>query len=176
MRRLALLAALAFLLPAAAEAQVPRIQFGGGLTSPSGDLSSRLDAGYHVRASIGLSFPVFPLTIRADGEFHRLTETVGGEAYNILAGTLNTTFNLFGLGMLGTGGQLYAIGGAGYYSLNPSATGFALGEDLKKVGAQAGLGVTIGALGFGGMVEAKFVNVFDSDNARYIPITVGIKF
>lgn len=172
MRRFALLVALAFLIPAAAEAQVPRIQFGGGLTAPNGTLNTGLDLGYHVRASIGLSFPLFPVTVRADAEIHQLPETFTTSNYRILAGSVNGMFDIFGLGMLGTGGTLYGVGGLGYYSLDPS-----LGSATAKVGIQGGLGVTIGALGFGGLVEAKFVNIFTSGSAaRYIPITVGIKF
>ena len=172
MRCFALLAALSFLVTAAGEAQVARVQFGGGLSTPSGDLGKGQRLGFHVRASIGLSFPVSPISVRADGELHRFPDTFTTDNYNILAGSLNATFNVLGLGMLGTGGRLYAVGGLGYYSLAPS-----LRVTTKNVGAQGGLGVTIGALGFGGMVEVRFVNVFKSSgDDRFIPITVGLKF
>lgn len=177
MRRLSSLAILAFLIPVAAEAQVPRIQFGGGLSSPSGDAATAYDMGWHVRGSIGLSFPLFPLTLRADGEYHSFPSAVTGVTDNttLLAGTLNGMFDLFGLGALGTGAQLYAVAGGGYYSFG-IASGLA-GGDFSDPGIQGGIGTTIGALGFGGFVEAKFVNVFTSGSSfRYIPITAGIKF
>jgi hypothetical protein len=46
-----------------------------------------------------------------------------------------------------------------------------------ETGFHGGFGVNLGALGFGGFAEIRFINVSteSATNFRYIPVTVGIR-
>lgn len=154
---------------------------GMGVTAPTSDMKRSHDAGWRLRGGIGLSFPRSPVTVRADGEYHRLPEVATADNTRILGGSLNAMIDVV---RLGTGGQIHVVGGAGYYSLRFSDAFTAGGPaDVADVGLQGGLCLTIGASRFGGMIEAKFVRVFHEGsgtgspgNLQYVPITVGIKF
>lgn len=174
MRRLAFAAALALALatvPADATAQL-RILLGGGLSQPAGDLSDQVDSGLHGRAGVEVGFPLFPLSFRGEGEIHRLpAATLADGNATLLNGSLSAVLSLGGIGV-----SPYALAGIGSYRLDYSSE-FGLGEAQTNTGYHAGFGVTLGILGFGGFLEARFVNVSaDAGDTRYIPVTFGLRF
>ena len=74
MRRITLLIVLALAIaPAVAQGQ-PRLVVGGGITSPNGDFKDSANTGYHVRAGLELGLPTLPVSLRADGDVHRLSD------------------------------------------------------------------------------------------------------
>lgn len=174
MRRRTLLVAL-FLLPglapAAAEAQ-PRLMGGGGLSTPFGDLGDRADVGWHALAGLQLGFPTFPLALRADGAYHSFGEaSATGEApappkTSMLSGHLSIVWMLAEVGL-----NPYVLGGVGMHRQSVE------GQDANSdSGFHAAFGVDIGALGFGGFGEARFVNVNGDDgDSRFVTFTLGIR-
>jgi Outer membrane protein beta-barrel domain len=165
MRRIALLAALVFAIPAAADAQA-RLMVGGGLTTPQSDFADTNESGMHGRVGLQVGVPVFPVSVRAEGELHRLPET-GGDNTTMIVGTLSGVVALGGLGI-----SPYILGGVGKYNINTSTA-----EATASSGIHGGFGVSLGALGFGGYAEIRYVKIDTAgDNSSYIPITVGFRF
>ena len=76
MRRIALLALVALALPAALNAQA-RLMVGGGISNPLGDFADAVDAGKHGRVGLQVGVPVFPVSVRAEGEVHSFSEATG---------------------------------------------------------------------------------------------------
>lgn len=167
MRRLTLLLASAFLLiPASVEAQ-PRLMFGGGLSNPTSDFSDVAGSGFHGRAGLQVGVPAFPLAVRADGEYHVFGEesgAAGSPKYKILDGTLSAVLSLGGIGL-----SPYVLAGIGSYRVDSGITGF---DPVTSTGYHGGFGVNLGALGFGGWVEIRYVKIED---LKYIPVSVGLR-
>ena len=77
------------------------------------------------------------------------------------------------LGLGGIGLQPYLLAGIGSYRLDAGGTE----EAQTNRGFHGGFGVGIGALGFGGFAEIRFVSISgDTRNIRYIPVTLGLRF
>ena len=171
MRRLALLTvvlALA-LTPAAAEAQA-RLLIGGGLSQPSGDFADDVDSGLHGRVGLQVGVPVFPVSLRGEGELHQFSEKAGTDnTTTMLNGTLSAVLSLGGIGL-----SPYVIGGVGTYRLDSGVA-----DPVTNRGVHGGFGVSLGALGFGGFAEIRLVNISGTggaDATRFIPLTVGLRF
>jgi hypothetical protein len=171
MRRIALSAFFAFLLlPAAAHAQVPRILVGGGLSTPTGDFSDVAGAGYHARAGLQLGVPAFPLAARLDGGYHSFGESDAGAKYKMLNGTLSAVLSLGGIGL-----SPYVIAGIGRYRIDREL-GAVDPDATTHGGFHGGFGVNLGALGFGGFAELRYVQInTDGANLKYLPLTVGFR-
>jgi len=171
MRRLTSFAVVAFFLaPAAVEAQ-PSLMLGGGVSNPIGDFSDGAGAtGFHGRVGLQIGVPTFPVAARGDADYHRFGEGDLGSQFNVLAGSLSAVLTLPGVGI-----APYVLAGVGAYRLGLDIAGTT--ESDTETGFHGGFGVNLGALGFGGFAEIRFVNVSTDSpgNFRYIPLTVGIR-
>jgi hypothetical protein len=167
MRRVALLALVALALPAALNAQA-RLMVGAGISSPNGDFADAVDAGKHGRVGLQVSVPVFPVSLRAEGEFHSFSEATGSEKAQLINGTISAVLSLGGIGL-----TPYILAGLGSYRYDESTTA----EAVTNRGIHGGLGASIGALGLGGFAEVRLVNISGEDgDSRYVAATVGFRF
>ena len=168
MRQFILLGILVLALtPVTSECQV-RLIIVGGLSQPNGDFTNQVNTGLHGRAGLQVGVPVFPVSLRGEGEIHQFSKPTGAENTTMLDGTLSAVLGLGGIGL-----QPYLLAGIGSYRLDPGGT-----EEAKtNRGFHGGFGVGIGALGFGGFAEIRLVNISgDTGNIRYIPVTLGLRF
>ena len=169
-RSLASLAALAAALllaaaPSAADAQ-PRIMAGAGLSTPIGDLGEIAGVGWHAGAGLQVGIPTFPVALRGDGAYHSFGEEASAPQISMLAGALSAVVNLPGVGLVP-----YFLGGVGMY--RTSEEGF---DPVSDAGFHGAFGVNIGALGFGGFGEVRFVNVNGTGgDARFVTATLGFR-
>jgi len=166
-RRSLVILLAAFLLPVAAEAQA-RLLLGGGLTRPTGDFSNSLESGYHGRVGLQIGVPVFPISLRGEGEVHTLAEMPGDDNTSIINGALSAVLSLGGIGL-----TPYVLAGFGQYRVADS------GDDapVSNRGYHGGFGAALGALGAGAFFEIRLVNVTGlGQTTRYIPVTVGLRF
>ena len=168
MRKLTLLTNLALALtPVICRAQV-RLLIGGGLSQPNGDFSEQVNTGLHGRVGLQVGVPVFPLSLRGEGEIHQFSKPTGAKNTAMLNGALSAVLGLGGIGL-----QPYLLAGMGSYRLDSRST--ELPETSR--GIHGGFGVGIGALGFGGFAEIRFVSISgDIRKTRYIPVTLGLRF
>lgn len=168
-RSLPFVLALAFLVPAAADAQ-PRFLVGGGFSSPSGTLSDAADTGYHGQVGLYIQIPTLPVGLRGDGAIHQLgSPTLGLEDPQILGGSLSLVYDLPGVGMVP-----YLLMGIGSYQIKAGPVGDA--EKITNTGYHGGFGVNIGAAGLGGFAEIRFVRIGgDPDTSSFIPMTLGFR-
>lgn len=168
MRRPVLLAAsLLVLAPATVEAQ-PRLLVGVGITSPIGDFKEVANAGYHLRVGLQIAIPTLPVSIRAEGDYQRLSEASPAfDASNVLGGAVSAVFELPGVGL-----SPYLLGGVGQYRLETGLAGLRQAVDLS--GFHAGFGIALGSVGF---VEIRYVQMNgDAGDTKYVPMTVGLLF
>ncbi|MDH5590406.1 MAG: hypothetical protein OEZ65_08830 [Gemmatimonadota bacterium] len=143
---------------------------GGGLSNPMSDLGQVVDGGYNGRIGLEIGFPMFPLSIRGEGEIHRFPGAAGVGHLTVPAASASAVFSFGGLGM-----SPYAVAGIGKYRFDYSAS---FGEVAASYrGFHGGFGVHVGAMGAGAFIEARFVHVQrpGGPGARYIPLTLGIK-
>lgn len=171
MRRISFAALFALLLlPAAAEAQIPRAMVGGGLSTPTGTFGDMADPGWHGRLGLQLGAPLFPLAARVEGEYHSFGQPTGGTQYKVLDGTLNAVLRLTGVGI-----TPYFMAGVGRYRVD-TETATTDPDPFVETGFQGGFGVEIGALGFGGFAEFRIVQInTEGEKIRYFPISVGFR-
>lgn len=168
MRRLTLLAALALLsAPAGAAAQVS-LMAGGGLSTPIGAFGDAAAAGWHGTAGLQLSVPAIPVALRADGAYHSFGQATGTPSSSLLAGAASLVVSLPGVGLVP-----YLLGGVGQYRQSVDVSGV---DPITDNGYHAAFGVNIGALGFGGFGEVRFVNISHSvGNSRFVTATLGLR-
>ena len=170
MRRHVLLAAFILLVvPSVLEAQ-PRLMFGGGVTSPNGAISDIADTGYHIRGGLHITIPTVPVGIRADGAYHRLSSADAAfENTTVLAGALSLVVPLPGVGL-----SPYLLGGLGSYRTDSGAVGSTV--TVTNSGYHGGFGINLGAVGFGGFVEIRYVVINgEGPNTKLIPLTFGLR-
>ena len=153
MRRIALLAVLALALPSSGDAQA-RLMVGGGLSTPNGDFGKRVDSGIHGRVGLQVGVPVFPVSLRGEGEVHSFTEATGDDKTQVIDGTLSLVLSLGGIGL-----TPYLIGGLGSYRVDDSG----VADAVTSGGYHGGFGASIGALGLGGFAEVRLVNISGDD-------------
>ena len=172
--RLAGIAGALALVPALASAQDARpISVGvmGGLSLPIGDLGDGFDSGYNITGNVYFRPAASSLTFRADLGY----DSFGAKAVNGNLNLLSVTGNvMFPMGTAAEGGiRPYVIAGGGLYR-----TSFEGGDAESDLGVNVGGGLEFNLSGFTTFAEARFVNVFGEGdfNARYIPITFGIRF
>jgi hypothetical protein len=169
-RRTATLALLALaLLPAALAAQ-PGLLVGGGITSPLGDLGDVASNGYHARLGVQMGIPSLPVAIRLDGDYNRLSEADASyDPTSILGGALGVVFTLPGVGL-----SPYVLTGVGRYRVDSGPVG--LSEPVVRNGFQAGFGIALGAIGFGALVEIRWVRVdAGSGSMTYVPVSIAFR-
>ena len=108
MRQLMLLAVLALAsTPVISVGQV-RLMVGGGLSQPHGDFADQANRGLHGRAGLQVGVPVFPVSLRGEGEIHQFSQPTGLENTTMLNGTLSAVLGLGGIGL-----QPYLLAGIG---------------------------------------------------------------
>ncbi len=175
--RLAGIAGALALLPALASAQDARpISVGvmGGLSLPIGDLGDGFDSGYNITGNVYFRPSASSLTFRGDVGYDSFGAKVGGFNLNVLSVTGNV---MFPLGTVSAEGGIrpYVVAGGGLYRTSISEGNSDSNNDL---GVNVGGGLEFNLSGFTTFAEARFVNVFGEGdfNARYIPITFGIRF
>lgn len=169
--RIGMAAALLVALPPALAAQV-RFQAGGGISNPVSDLGDMVDSGLQGRAGFSLGVPLFPLSVRLEGEVSRFPrkDFPDGSA-TLLGGSASVVLSLGGLGI-----SPYLIAGAGQYRVDFSDE-FGLGDATTDTGIHGGFGANIGALGLGGWAEIRLVNISrDGGDVRALPVSVGLRF
>jgi hypothetical protein len=166
MRRLLPLTLLAILVaPVVASAQV-RLMAGGGLSTPIGDFGDAAEAGWHLTGGMQLGVPTIPIALRGDGAYHSFGQASSAPSVDMLGGTLSLVFNLPGVGLVP-----YLLGGVGAY--RTTVEGF---DAVSDNGFHAAFGVNIGAIGFGGFGEVRFVNINQSvGDARFVTATLGLR-
>jgi hypothetical protein len=166
MRYLVLIVSLTVLvMPIHAAAQA-RLMAGVGLSTPVGDFGDVAETGWHAMAGLQLSVPSIPIAARADGAYHSFGEAPGGPSPSMLTGALSLVFNLPGVGLVP-----YFLGGAGAYRTSVEGS-----NAVSDNGLHGGFGVNIGALGFGGFGEVRFINVNQrSGDARFVTATLGVR-
>jgi hypothetical protein len=135
-------------------------------------MGSSLESGYHGRVGVEVGIPMFPLAFRADGALHRFNRSGTEEgSMNQVDGALSAVLKLGGIGL-----GPYLLAGIGKYRQDYSDE-WALGDAETVTGYHAGFGVTLGLLGKGVFAEARLVSLsVDTGNARYFPLTVGVRF
>lgn len=167
-RTLLFAAAVLAVAPQAASAQ-PSVLVGGGITSPTSTFTDVASSGYHARLAAEIGIPTLPVSIRFDGDYHRLSEA--GPAFDpssVWGGALDVVFALPGVGL-----TPYLLGGIGRYRVSSGPAGLA--APVIYSGFNGGFGVGLGSLAFGGFVEIRYVQLERGSGVRYIPLTVGLR-
>ena len=158
---------------AAAHAQSP-VKFGiaGGVALPVSDLADSFDRGYNGTVTLAVNAPLFPLGLRVDGMFNRITAKDDFDVADIdvSSGNANLTYNLIPLPVA----RLYLIGGVGYYSTEFRDTDL---DAEAKVGYNGGVGIRFGT-GTQLFVEGRYhrVDLGDERKLEFVPVTIGFLF
>ena len=165
-------------LPFGASAQmatvVKPVQFGiaAGAALPTSDLSDIANTGFNVTGTVAINPQLIPLGIRIDGAYNRFTfkQGVGGDVH-ITSVTGNLLYKIPSEAV-----SPYLIGGAGWYNVGGTVTGFGSGSD-NHFGWNLGGGIMMPLSGFDTFIEARYNQVQGNGGSlKYIPITFGILF
>lgn len=170
MRRLLLVITFLISAPSVAWAQ-PRVMFGGGFTNPQGDLRESADPGWHIDAGVQIGIPTLPVSLRGDGQLHRLASSNNDyRDTEFLSGAVSVVFTLPGVGL-----EPYLLAGLGSYRFNG---GLAVTEGIQRsdTGYHGGFGVVTGQLGLGFFAEVRYVRI-DQDGVAMsmTPLTLGFR-
>lgn len=186
--RVLLVAAAVAVGSATAEAQYAdtesggvRLLIGGGSTLALGDFGDAFNNGPH--GIVGLSFQPrgFPLGIRIDGMYHRISgdeDVLGFDDLNtqVINGTANLVYSFSTSAE--TAIRPYIVGGGGLYNLK------AVGDDVPdgvesdtEFGINAGAGFDYRATdNLGIFLEGRFHLIFtEVDNTNVLPISLGVR-
>lgn len=169
MRRTTLLATVVLLLlPAAAQGQI-RLLGGVGVTNPMGDLNDVADVGWHAMGGVQLGIAAVPVGLRADGGYHSFGQQGSNPQTSVLSGALSVVVNFPGIGL-----APYVLGGIGSYRTSVDVDGV---DPVTNTGVHGAFGVDIGAVGFGGFAEVRYVSVKTDSGAseRFVTATLGIR-
>jgi opacity protein-like surface antigen len=158
-----------------------RVLIGGGSTLALGDFGDFFNNGPH--GVLGLSFQPsgFPLGIRIDGMYHRISgdeDALGFDDLNtqIINGTGNLVYSFST--STETAIRPYLLGGGGVYNIK------AVGDDVlgdaesdTKFGINAGAGFDYRATEtLGIFLEGRFHLIFtEGDNTNVLPISLGVR-
>lgn len=164
-----------------AHAQSPiKLGIAGGVALPVSDLADRYDTGYNGTVTLALNAPLFPVGLRVDGMFNRLSgkgadvlgANISAPDLDVSSVNANLTFNVLPLPVA----RVYVIGGAGYYTTKFRDTD----RDTEgKIGYNGGVGVRLGVGGTQLFVEGRYHRVeLDVAGAKleFVPITIGFLF
>ncbi len=161
------LTAVTLAAPARTSAQV-HFLIEAGLSSPSGDFSKLAEPGYHGRMGLQAGLPRFPLSFRAEGEADRFTSATSIGHVTVVSGSASAVLSLGRKGI-----SPYVLAGIGQYRTSFEDVG---ASSSIGTGYHVGVGLSFGALEFGGFVELRLVNVEgDRFTTRYFPISVGLR-
>ena len=168
MLRTALATLVILSFPIAAQGQI-RLLGGVGVTNPMSDLNDVAGVGWHAMGGVQLSIAAIPVGLRADGGYHSFGEQGSDPAVSVLSGALSVVINLPGVGL-----APYVLGGIGSYRTSYDVDGV---DAVAKTGVHGAFGVDMGAVGFGGFAEVRFVSVKTGTavNERFVTATLGIR-
>lgn len=162
------LALFALALPQSATAQIG-IGIGAGPSFPTGHYGEGASTGFNAQISLGLSVPLLPFGVRADGFINQFPSELEGND-RILGGTLNA--ELFFPSPLVSP---YFTGGLGMY--NVDITHVDHRDKDTALGFNAGLGVRLSLLAFTAFVETRAHHVNTAhESTQFIPLTFGLRF
>jgi hypothetical protein len=131
-----------------------------------GSFGDRAEVGWHAEAGLQLSVPAVPIALRGDGGYHSFGEASPQPKTSVLAGALSAVVGLPGVGLVP-----YLLGGIGMYRTSEDGGGV-----RSDSGFHAAFGVDIGAAGFGGFGEVRFVNVSaPGSDTRFVTATLGLR-
>ncbi|HEV7595563.1 MAG TPA: porin family protein [Gemmatimonadaceae bacterium] len=151
------------------------VQFGGalGVAIPLSDLKTCCNTGFNGTAIIGFQPSLIPLGVRIDGAYNQFGAKGGGANSHFTSVTGNLVYK-----MPSTSFSPYLIGGAGWYQVAVSASGFGTVSE-NHFGWNAGAGISMPLSGFETFVEARYNQVQMSNGnptLKFIPITFGVLF
>lgn len=178
MRHVALAALFVSVLaaaPAAAQSSW-KIGVNAGATLPIGDAGDVYKTGFGGGVTI-MRHTGSKLAFGVDAQLHRLGLSDEFSEVLDIDGNL-TGAAAFGRLEYSVAPNVYLVGGAGLFRSEISSDDEILGGETVSgnttdFAVQAGLGLNLGKAFF---VEGKLINVFSDETARFIPITVGIRF
>ena len=171
-------------LPLSAQSQVSA-GVGAGFAMPFGTFRDEMNPGLRALATLDLSLPEMPVSLRIDAAYDRfgfksaLVGAAGSEtgARTIASGSVNLT--LGSLDSLDSSGSPrvvspYAIAGVGMHRIG--CTGRQC-DVLTQMGWNAGIGARLGLFGLRGFTEARLHRVPGAlSDLYYVPVTVGLLF
>lgn len=168
-----------------AHAQTP-VSFGvgGGVNLPLGDFSDAAKLGFQGTALVEFAPANLPVGFRVDGTYQQnkfdtdFTEVDG--KFQQIYGTADImyTFKTAPESRF----HPYLIAGGGVYNMKAKVDGGGDTGSDTKFGVNGGAGFNMAAGSATVFLEARFHNVFTSDddtgasNTNFIPITIGVKF
>jgi hypothetical protein len=175
MRKIALATLLVSALAAAPAAAQSSWKIGAsaGVTLPIGDAGDVYKTGFGGGVSI-MRHTGSKLAFGVDAQLHRLGLADAFDEILDIEGNL-TGAAAFGRVDYAITPNAYLIGGAGLFRSEISVEDAELdiSGSTTDFAVQAGLGLNFGKSLF---VEGKLINVFSDETARFIPITVGVRF
>jgi outer membrane protein with beta-barrel domain len=149
------------------------VQFGvaAGAAIPQGDLADGVQTGFNGTVTLGFQPSMIPLGVRIDGAYNQMGAKGGGGNAHFTSVTGNFVYKF-----PSTSVSPYVIGGAGWYNVAVSATGFGTISE-NHFGWNAGGGIAMPLSGFETFIEARFNQVkVNGSNLNFIPITFGVMF
>jgi hypothetical protein len=169
------LALLAVTPPAAAKAQIWKVNLAAGASLTTGGFGDDNNTGYNLIAGVGIKQPLVPFGFRVEGIYNEFSEkgTTGVSHANGV--TANLTFDI-PLSQLTSGVTLYGIGGLGYYDTHQP---FFTESGTWNLGWNIGAGLRLPLSGFSAYIEARYHAV--STNApnpqvTFVPLSFGVVF
>jgi opacity protein-like surface antigen len=162
------------LAAAPASAQVRTVHFGvsGGPTIPVDHLADHAGTGFHGQFSMAFAPIMLPFGVRGDLLWTRFgadADTPGADNQTTLAGVVNAIIGLGGFGF-----RPYLSAGGGVYNTRNIPHGDETEE--TNFGLNLGGGFQFGLGGLNAFVEGRYHNLVGSEDARFVPISIGIMF
>ena len=167
-----------------AHAQTP-VSFGvgGGVNVPLSDFGDQAKLGFQGTALVEFAPANLPVGFRVDGTYQQnnFSDDVGVDGkFQQIYGTADVmyTFKTAPESRI----HPYLIAGGGVYNLKAKVDGVDDTGSDTKFGVNGGAGFNMSAGSATVFLEARFHNVFTSDddtgasNTNFIPITIGVKF
>jgi len=160
---------------AGAQVAPKSVQFGAalGVALPLSDLKTCCNTGFNGTAILGFQPTLIPLGVRIDGAYNQFGAKGGGGNSHFTSVTGNLVYK-----MPSTSFSPYLIGGAGWYQVAVSASGFGTFSE-NHFGWNAGGGISMPLSGFDTFIEARYNQVQmgnGNPTLKYIPITFGVMF
>lgn len=146
------------------------LMLGGGLTLPEGDYKDAVKSGFHGMAALNFRAAGAPLGIRLDAAYHLNAFDLPGNPdakANIIAASGDAVYH-FPSALP----RPYVLGGITWAELRCQGNDCAPSTTPSDVGFNVGGGVDLG----GFFVEARYFSIGGKVDAKFLPITVGLRF
>lgn len=145
-----------------------RFGLGLGATMPMGDYGDVDKMGINILGVFETPLAGSPLYLRVDGLYSSTSHDGVDGSTSILGGTVSA---LYHFSAPAATARPYALGGLGFYNVDPGA-----GSETK-IGFALGGGVTFNLSGLNAFAEARYISIQTSGSSiTMIPLTVGIMF